>query len=159
MVLDADGLNVLAKFLPDAGLAARRAPLILTPHPGEFARLTRSSTKAVQDQREPLATAFASAQKVVLVLKGHQTLVTDGPRLYRNTTGNPGMAAGGSGDVLTGLIAALVAQHLEPFQAAQLAVYLHGLAGDIALRELGGTTLIASDLVDFLPKAFGALPK
>jgi ADP-dependent NAD(P)H-hydrate dehydratase len=154
VVLDADGLNVLAKFLTDAALPKRQAPLILTPHPGEFARLARASTTAVQDQREALAVGFAAAQKVVLVLKGHESLVTDGKRLYRNTTGNPGMATGGSGDVLTGLIAALLAQRLEPFEAAQLAVYLHGLAGDLAAEVRGQASLIATDLVDYLPAAF-----
>lgn len=159
VVLDADGLNVLAKFLIDAALPKRQGPLVLTPHPGEFARLTRSSTKDVHDEREAMAVNFAAKENVVLVLKGHTTLVTDGKSLYRNTTGNPGMATGGTGDVLTGLIAALLAQHLEPFKAAQLAVYLHGLAGDYAAQELGQPSLIATDLLRFLPKAFGILPR
>ncbi len=152
-VVDADGLNALAQFLPDGGLGSRRR-MILTPHPGEFARLVRSTTKDVTEKRETLAVAFAKKQQVILVLKGHATLVTDGECLYRNTTGNPGMATGGTGDVLTGLIAALLAQHLEPFAAAQLGVYLHGLAGDLAAAELGQTSLIATDLVEYLPSAF-----
>jgi len=87
------------------------------------------------------------------VLKGHATLVTDGRRLYRNSTGNPGMATGGTGDVLTGLIAALVGQGLDAFAAAQLGVYLHGLAGDLAREDLGEVCLIATDLLDYLPRA------
>src|SRR5262249_11191547 len=89
------------------------------------------------------------------VLKGHQTVVTDGRRVYQNPTGNPGMATGGTGDVLTGLIAALLGQGLEPFAAAQLGVYLHGLAGDLAQEKMGPVSLIASDLLSFLPQAFG----
>jgi NAD(P)H-hydrate epimerase len=91
---------------------------------------------------------------VILVYKGHPTLVTDGARRYLNPTGNPGMATGGSGDVLTGLIAALGAQGMDLFAAAQLGVYLHGLAGDIAAQELGEESLIASDLPRFLARAF-----
>jgi ADP-dependent NAD(P)H-hydrate dehydratase len=87
------------------------------------------------------------------VLKGYGTLVTDGRRLYRNATGNPGMATGGTGDVLTGLIAALVGQGLEPFAAAQLGVYLHGSAGDLARDQLGEVSLVATDLLEFLPRA------
>jgi len=135
LVLDADGLNVLQG--DTAPLRGRLAPLILTPHPGEFARLVRTDVPAVLAQREELAARFAAEHGLVLVLKGHATLVTDGLRLYRNTTGNAGMATGGTGDVLTGLIAALVGQGLEAFAAAQLGVYLHGLAGDLAREDLG----------------------
>ena len=95
-----------------------------------------------------------NSRKLVLVLKGYQTLVTDGRRLYRNPTGNPGMATGGTGDVLTGLIAALMAQKLEAFAAAQLGTYLHGLAGDLARDEVGEVSLTAADLLGFLPRAF-----
>jgi NAD(P)H-hydrate epimerase len=108
----------------------------------------------VQNQRQELAVRFAADHGVILVLKGAGTIVTDGHRVYRNTTGNPGMATGGTGDVLTGLIAALVGQKLEPFAAAQLGVHLHGLAGDMARDELGEISLIASDLLDYLPRAF-----
>jgi NAD(P)H-hydrate epimerase len=106
--------------------------------------------------REQSAVEFAREFGVVLALKGHETLVTDGQRLYRNTTGNPGMATGGSGDVLTGLIAALLGQGLDAFGAAQLGVHLHGLAGDFARDELGEVSLIASDLLNYLPRAFRA---
>src|SRR5262249_31989929 len=112
-VIDADGLNVLAP-LKD-GLPERSGPLIFTPHPGEFARLLGIPTGEVQARRESLAVEFGRRHKLVLLLKGHHTLVTDGQRLYRNDTGNPGMATGGAGDVLTGLIAALVGQGLSAF--------------------------------------------
>jgi ADP-dependent NAD(P)H-hydrate dehydratase len=152
LVLDADGLNAVEQ---DTGrFKGRKAPLIITPHPGEFARLIGSDIKTVQAQRQELAVRFAAEHDIVVVLKGYGTLVTDGRRLFRNLTGNPGMATGGTGDVLTGLIAALLGQHLEPFAAAQLGVYLHGLAGDLARDDLGEVSLIASDLVDYLPRAF-----
>lgn len=154
LVLDADGLNALQHHADR--LKGRSAPLILTPHPGEFARLLGTDVATVQRQRQELAVRFAADHGVVLVLKGHGTVVTDGHRVYRNTTGNPGMATGGTGDVLTGLIAALLGQKLEPFAAAQLGVHLHGLAGDMARDDLGETSLIASDLLEYLPRALRA---
>jgi NAD(P)H-hydrate epimerase len=155
LVLDADALNGLVGRLD---LLARRqaskpAP-VLTPHPGEFGRLTGLSTGQVQARRQELALAFAAEHRLVLVLKGHGTIVTDGRRVFVNPTGNPGMATGGSGDVLTGLIGALLAQGLEPFAAAQLGVYLHGRAGDLARDRLGEVSLIATDLLQELPAAF-----
>jgi NAD(P)H-hydrate epimerase len=157
LVLDADGLNVLKG--DTAGLCGRSAPLVLTPHPGEFARLIRVEIATVQTRREELAVTFAATHGLVLLLKGHVTLVTDGKRLYRNTTGNPGMATGGSGDVLTGLIAALLGQGLDAFAATQLGVYLHGLAGDLARESLGEVSLIATDLIEYLPRAFAGQQK
>lgn len=157
IVLDADGINALAKLWtskPRAERLQRPHPLILTPHPGELARLLQTTTAAVGQQREPLAVQFARERGVVLVLKGHQTLVTDGQRLYRNPSGNPGLASGGTGDVLTGLIAALLGQKLNAFEAAQLGVYLHGLAGDLARDALGEVSLIATDVARYLPQAF-----
>jgi NAD(P)H-hydrate epimerase len=129
--------------------------VVLTPHPGEFATLTGAGVPEAE-QRQGQAVSFAAAHGVILVLKGHHTLVTDGRRLYVNSTGNPGMATGGSGDVLAGLTAALLAQGLESFAAAQLGVYLHGLAGDLACADLGEVGLIASDLLQYLPRAFQA---
>jgi NAD(P)H-hydrate epimerase len=152
VVLDADGLNALVDQtdqLPNHG-----APMILTPHLGEFARLQGSHIAVVRARREELAVQFADKYGIVVVLKGHGTIVTDGRRVYQNHTGNPGMATGGTGDVLTGVIAALWGQGMEPFAAAQLGVYLHGLAGDLAQEEFGQVSLIASDLLSFLPKAF-----
>jgi NAD(P)H-hydrate epimerase len=152
MVLDADGINALAEQ-PDS-LTNHAAPIILTPHPGEFARLMGCDVPAVQARRQELAVQFAQKYDVVVVLKGHGTVVTDGRRVYLNRTGNPGMATGGTGDVLTGLIAALLGQGLEPFAAAQLGVHLHGWAGDLAQAELGEVSMIASDLLTYLPHAF-----
>src|SRR6202041_1346576 len=103
--------------------------------------------------RRELTQQYAQAHGVVLVLKGQGTLVSDGQRIYQNTTGNPGMATGGAGDVLTGLIAALLGQGLEPFAAAQLGVYIHGRAGDRVAQELGEAGMIASDLLGQLPRA------
>jgi NAD(P)H-hydrate epimerase len=152
IVLDADGLNALQGQTDQ--LRSRAGPLVLTPHPGEFARLVDSDVPTVQSRRRELAVQFAAQHGVVLVLKGHGSLVTDGRRLYHNSSGNPGMATGGTGDVLTGLIAALLAQGLDAFAAAQLGTYLHGLAGDLACADLGEVCLIASDLLDYLPRAF-----
>ena len=134
-------------------------PAVLTPHPGEFARLMRSSVAQVQAGRSECAVRFARDHHVVLVLKGHGTVVTDGERIYINSTGNPGMATGGSGDVLTGLLSALIAQGMTSFDAAVLGVYAHGLAGDLAARELGKVSLIASDLLDYLPDALRTVEK
>ena len=152
VVVDADGLNALAPFADE--FRNRAAPLVLTPHPGEFARLTGRTADDVRTHREELACEFASTFGVILLLKGAGTLVTDGTRLYVNSTGNPGMATGGSGDVLTGVIAALLAQGLAPFDAAALGAWLHGRAGDHAAATLGQTSLTATDLVDHLPAAF-----
>jgi NAD(P)H-hydrate epimerase len=151
LVLDADGLNALQGHTER--LRHRSAPLLLTPHPGEFARLCGTDVAAVQADRQGLAVNFAALHRVVLVLKGRGTVVTDGRQVYVNTTGNPGMATGGTGDVLTGLVAALLGQGLAPFAAAQLGVYAHGLAGDRARDRLGAVALIASDLIDELPAA------
>lgn len=152
VVLDADGINPLTKLRVDV-LKRRQTPTVLTPHPGEFARLLKCSTEDVQANREELAAKFALEHSVILVLKGNLTIVTDGERLYRNNTGNPGMATGGSGDVLTGLIAALIAQGMTPFDAAQLGVHIHGKAGDLAAEAKGQVGMIASDLIEFLPQA------
>jgi len=150
MVFDADALNALAT--QSDMLAQAAGPRILTPHPGEFARLI--AEKLPVKRRESAAVELAERCGIVVVLKSHETLVTDGHRRMKNTTGNPGMATGGSGDVLTGLIAALACQGLEPYAAARLGVHLHGLAGDIAAAELGEVSTIAGDLVTFLPDAF-----
>jgi NAD(P)H-hydrate epimerase len=152
LVLDADGLNALPS--PPDVLKKRHGPLVLTPHPGEFAHLLGCDIPTVQARRQELALRFAADHGVVLALKGNGTIVTDGRRLYVNDTGNPGMATGGTGDVLTGLIAALLGQKLGPFEAAQLGVHLHGRAGDLARDALGETALIASDLIDYFPRAF-----
>ena len=153
MVVDADGLNALAR-LPET-LAQAGGARVLTPHPGEFGRLSGLDAKAIHQRRTGVALEFAKRHSVVLVLKGHGSVVTDGQRLWVNPTGNPGMATGGTGDVLTGLVAAFLAQGLAPFQAAQLAVYVHGLAGDLAEEQFGERALIASDLLGYLARALG----
>ncbi|HID21637.1 MAG TPA: NAD(P)H-hydrate dehydratase, partial [Planctomycetaceae bacterium] len=152
LVIDADGLNVLAGHTDLLKRAA--GPRVLTPHPGDFARLIGTDIRTVQAQREELAARFAAEHGVVVVLKGHGTVITDGQRLAVNPTGNSGMATGGSGDVLTGLIAALLGQRMNAFDAAQLGAHLHGLAGDLAAKELSDVALIASDLPNFLGRAW-----
>ena len=156
MVMDADALNALSE---NTGVLKKaRAPRIVTPHPGELARLLGLKSAAeVQAAREELSAGFAAKSGAIVVLKGHRTVVTDGERIYVNSTGNPGMATGGTGDVLTGVIAGLLAQGMDPFEAAQLGVHVHGLAGDLAAKKMGEISLIASDVPAHLPEAFRAL--
>ena len=154
-VIDADGLNALAPFTEE--FRDRPTPLVLTPHPGEFARLSGLPMPGIQAHWGKVAAEFARRFRVVLVLKGAGTLVTDGQRLYRNSTGNPGMATGGSGDILTGVIGALLGQHLTPLDAAVLGVWVHGRAGDLAARDLGQTGVAASGRAEHLPRAFREL--
>lgn len=151
-VLDADGLNAFAG-LPEK-LSECRSPLVLTPHPGEMGRLILQPTRQIQLDREKIAVEFSKNKQFVLVLKGHNTLVTDGRRLYVNPTGNPGMATGGSGDVLTGVLAGLLAQGIPSYDAAKIGVYVHGLAGDLAVKELGEISLTAVDILGKLSAAF-----
>ncbi len=155
LVLDADGLNAMVGH--DASWRKGRAPTVITPHPGEFGRLLGVPTADVQARRRELAVSFAAEKRLIVVLKGHQTIVTDGKRVYVNDTGNPGMATAGSGDVLTGLLAALLAQGFPPFEAAQLAVNRHGRAGDLARDAIGEVSLIATDILEYLPKAIREL--
>lgn len=151
-VIDADGLNILAEN-PDA-LKSFSCPAVLTPHPGEFARLIRRSNKDVLDNRLALAAEFADKYKVFLVLKGYRTLVaTPRGKIFINPTGNPGMATGGSGDVLSGMIASLIIQEKNILGATAAAVYLHGLSGDIGAKKIGERPLIAGDLIKYLPQA------
>ena len=150
MVVDADGLNALRpEDLSGAGLR------ILTPHPGEMSRLTGQSIAEIQDDRVGCARSFAAEHHVCLVLKGNRTVIAfpDG-RVWINPTGSPAMATGGTGDVLTGLIAGMIAQFPKSLEHALLAaVYLHGRAGELGAEELGEKPLIATDLFDFLPEA------
>jgi NAD(P)H-hydrate epimerase len=146
MVVDADALNALAGHL---GILKKHASTrILTPHPGEFARLTgKSPVTAAERRRE--ARAFAGKYGCVLVLKGHRTVVASSEgKVYVNTTGNPGMATAGSGDVLTGMIAGFLSQGLTPFEAARLGVFLHGKAGDKAVKKALPHSMIASDILE-----------
>ncbi len=156
VVLDADGLNAFAGHVND--LKTVKTPLVLTPHPGEMARLTGKSAEEIQKDRKNIALDFAREYNIVLVLKGHNTIVA-GPdgKIYENQTGNPGMATGGTGDVLTGVIASFIGQGLAPFAAASLGVYFHGVAGDIAAKEKGMLSLTAGDLLEKLPDALRVL--
>jgi NAD(P)H-hydrate epimerase len=153
-VLDADGLNA---FEGKADLLnSRGRTLVLTPHPGEMARLTGMSIAAIQRDRINVARAFAKEHELILVLKGDRTIVANpSGEAWVNTTGNPGMATGGTGDILTGIIAGMLAQNPKrAFEAVLAAVYLHGLAGDIARENVGEHSLVATDLLKTLPEAF-----
>ncbi len=146
VVLDADGINVLVKHKDI--LRGRTSPTILTPHTGEFIRLSgQSITDKVAD-----TVKIARDLGVILVHKGNGTIVTDGKTIYKNTTGNPGMAVGGSGDVLSGMITALLGQGLSPLEAAACSVWLHGAAGDICADEIGEYGMLPSDLLLALPR-------
>ena len=155
MLIDADGINVLAEMV--YRLEKTKAKVILTPHIGEFSRLTGLTKEEILDDRKNIAKSFAEKYNAVLVLKGKNTIVTDGDRIYENTTGNEGMATGGSGDVLSGMISAFAAQGLETFDSAVAGVYLHGLAGDIAKEKNTVYSVIASDIIDNIPCAFKRL--
>ncbi len=151
-VIDADGLNCLQS---QANLLDKLSrPVILTPHPKEFSRISGLSVEEIQADRQGTAAKFAERENLIVALKGSGTVVTDGERVYINRTGNPGMATGGSGDVLGGVIAALIGQQLAPFEASVLGVYAHGLAGDIAKDQNGEVGMIAGDVVDSLADAF-----
>lgn len=153
IVLDADGLNAFEGVA--AKLKGKGRALVITPHPGEMARLTGLSIPEVQRDRMAIARSFAHEHDVIVVLKGHRTLVArpDG-EVWVNTTGNPGMATGGTGDVLTGMVAGMVAQNSQHiFEAVTGAVYLHGLAGDVAREIMGEQSLVATDLINALPEA------
>lgn len=167
-VLDADALNLLAQQEPAelrTLLARRGAPVVFTPHPGELGRLLAVETAVVSRDREAAARLLVSRLGGVCLLKGRGTVVTDGGRVWLNPTGNAGLAKGGSGDALTGIIAGLWAQRLAAargsadagFEAAALGAYLHGLAADIAARELTTRALLASDVIEALPRAFRKL--
>lgn len=158
-VIDADGLNLVSRLGP-ASFDLPSGRWVITPHPGEMAALLGTTVGQVQADRVASAVEarrrLAGVGECIVVLKGAGTVVTDGERLYANRTGNPGMATGGSGDVLTGLIAALIGQQLSPFEAAVLGVHVHGAAGDRAARELGAVSLIATDVLAHLPAAIRA---
>lgn len=152
IVIDADGINALA----DASviLQGEHAPGVLTPHPGEMGRLMGVATEKIQSRRAHFAEAAAKRFRSTIVLKGACSIIAnEGRPLTVNATGNPGMASGGTGDVLTGMVAGLIAQGLLPFEAAAAASYLHGLAGDIAADRVGEVSLVASDLLAAVPEA------
>ena len=153
LVIDADGLNAFSDD-PDRLAGREGRDLIITPHPGEMARLVRMSTDEVQASRLEIARNFAAAHHVYVILKGHRTLIaTPDQKVFINPTGNAGMATGGTGDVLTGMVAAWLAQLLDAEAACKLAVYLHGMAGDLAEADEGETAMTASDVVGHLGDA------
>jgi len=149
-VIDADGINAL---VDNSDIIGKMQSVILTPHAAEMARLLKTTPTKIQFNRLDSALEAAKRLRSIVVLKGYKTIVTDGENVYINTTGNPGMATAGSGDVLTGMITSFVAQKFSPFEASQLAVYLHGLAGDIAARRFTEHSLIATDIMDYIPEA------
>lgn len=146
VVVDADGINLLARHKDI--LRGRTGVTILTPHDGEYLRFGCELT----GDRVNCAMSFASDYGCILLLKGHRTVVTDGKRCFRNTTGNPGMAVGGSGDVLAGMIVSLIGQGVPPLEAAACGAWLHGEAGDLCAKELGQYAMLPSDLVEALPR-------
>ncbi len=153
LVIDADGINALKDNL-EVLEKRRTKELILTPHLGEFSRLIKRDISEIKEKkRKTLVKEFSLRYNLVLVLKGHHTLVCNGKEIYQNLSGNPGMATAGSGDVLTGIISGLLAQGLDVFSSAQMGVYLHGLAGDLAAKEKTQAALIASDIIEYLPCA------
>ena len=153
-VFDADALSLLAKRPYLLKRPVDAPARILTPHPGEFSRLTGLDVETIQQNRQRHAAEFAMKHNVIVVLKGKNTIVTDGSRVAINSTGNSGMATGGTGDVLTGVLVALLAQGMPAFEAAQFGVHLHGVAGDLAAEELSKPGMIASDLLHFLGRAW-----
>lgn len=146
VVLDADGINVLAAHKDI--LRGRTAPTILTPHPGEFARLGG----VLGEDRIAAAVDMARDLGVIVVLKGHRTVITDGETVYVNPTGNPGMAVGGSGDVLAGIIVSLLGQGIAPLEAAACGAWAHGAAGDLCAAQRGQYGMLPGDMVEVLPR-------
>ena len=146
VVVDADGINVLSRHMDI--LRERHHPTILTPHAGEFARLGGDTS----GDRLETAESFAREYGCILLLKGHRTVITDGINSYVNQTGNPGMAVGGSGDVLAGMIAALLGQGLQPLTAVACGAWLHGAAGDLCAAELGQYAMLPTDMLEVLPR-------
>lgn len=154
LVLDADALNTLAQTAPPR--LPRPSRVVLTPHPGEAQRLLKGWNPVAADAggREAAAVALYDACGAVVVLKGRGTLVTNGQRLFINETGNAGLATAGTGDVLTGIIAALIGGGMDAFEAAVVGVHIHGLAGDFAAHDLGQRCMTAIDVIEYLPDAF-----
>ena len=158
VVLDADGINLIARHIDI--LKLRKTPLVLTPHPREAARLLKTEPAAVQADRRAAARKIAKKFDAVCVLKGSGTVIASPQGEFcLNPTGNPGMAKGGSGDVLAGMIGALLAQGIEPFPAAAIGAYLHGFAGDLCAERLSQTAMLPSDLIETLPEVFGKIER
>ena len=146
VVVDADGINIIAKHMDI--VRERNAPTILTPHSGEFSRMGGN----LEIDRQTAAVKFAREQGCILLLKGHDTVITDGETVFVNPTGNPGMAVGGSGDVLSGMIVSLLGQGIAPLTAAACGAWLHGAAGDSCAKEIGQYGMLPTDMVEALPR-------
>lgn len=146
VILDADGINVISRHTDI--LRGRQAPTVLTPHDGEFRRLGG----VITEDRTASAQALANELGCTVLLKGYRTVITDGKVCYQNTTGNPGMAVGGSGDLLAGIITSLIGQGIAPLEAAACGAWLHGRAGDICAEELGQYGMLPSDMLNVLPR-------
>jgi len=155
LLIDADGLNLLSRF-PETLKDRKNFTTILTPHEGEFKRLTGLSLEEIKNNREKVSINYARKNKVILVLKGHNTVVTDGDKIYINNTGNPGMATAGSGDVLTGIISAFM-KNYNLFDAAKLGVYIHGLSGDLYRDINSMTSLRARNIIENLDVVFNLI--
>lgn len=155
VIVDADGLNCIADCIES--VRREKTNWILTPHPGEMARLAGCSVAEVQAERVKAAQAFVRRVPVTLALKGAGTLVAQGERLMQNTTGNPGMSRGGSGDVLAGMTAGFAAQGMSAWNAACAGVYLHGAAGDLAARQFSEQAMLPRNILDCLPQLFRRL--
>lgn len=157
LIIDADALKIISENIDI--LKKLKVKPVLTPHPGEMKYLTGFEISYIQKNRKEIAEKFAREYNVVLVLKGYRTVVTDGKNTYINLTGNPGMATAGSGDVLAGIIGSFLAQGEDEFISAKYGVLIHGLAGDIAVKEKGEISLIASDIIEKLPFVFKYLKR
>ena len=153
LVIDADGINILALHRHELSLKNS----IITPHPKELSRLLNVSLAEVNDNREKYARITSQTFECITVLKGHNTIVTNGDKIYTNTTGNSALAKAGTGDILTGIIAGLLSQKVPSYQAAMLGVYLHGLAGDIASEDYTMYSVLASDVIEYIPFALAEL--
>lgn len=155
MVIDADAINYLAQY-PDL-LYKKKAPVILTPHAGEMSRLTGKTIEQINSDRINAAEELSKKYDIITVLKGFNTIITDGINTFVNTTGNEGMATGGSGDVLTGMILSLLGRNVNPLNSAVLGVYLHGLAGDFAKSKFNAYSMTATDIIENIYEAINKL--
>ena len=156
LIIDADGINALSGHIHI--LEERKAPVILTPHIKEFSRISGLSVEDILRDPAGAARNFAGAHgNTVLVLKSHRTYIAQGDQLYENTAGNSGMAKGGSGDVLAGIISSLAAQGTEPLEAAVMGVHIHALAGDLAAEKYARTAMLPSDIISALPEIYSMI--
>lgn len=152
IVLDADGINCLSKAEVSSILLNRKAKTVITPHLGELSRILNFSIKEVQENLTEYSKLLSGKYNIITVVKGANTIVVDGnEEIYINSTGNPGMATAGSGDILTGIISSLIGQGIDPYEAAVLGVYCHGLAGDLAKKDKGEYGMISRDILDNIP--------